>query len=597
MSSRAARHQGGDRISAPAPDDAAAPDDVTAPEDVTGAPVAEAAQAAGTTAGKGTHDGAGARPGWRRAASGVLTVLAGLLVLAVLVGPDRADRLTPGTFLRLPLEGLLGLALLLALPPRGRRVAALVAGPLLGLLAVLKVADLGFQTTLARPFDLVLDWALLDDAYGFVTDAAGRAGAIGAALGAALLAAALLVSMTVAVRRVSRVVAEHDRAATRAVAALTVLWVACAAFGVPLADSGTSSLVAAHAAQVRERLRDRGTFATEIVADPFRDTPGDRLLTGLGGKDVVLTFVESYGRSAIEDPGLASEVNPVLDAGYGRLRAQGYAARSGFLTSPTAGGGSWLAHDTLLSGLWIDNEQRHRALLASDRLTLNGAFRRAGWRTVGVMPAATQPWPEGVFFGYDRYYDCAALGYRGTKFAYAPMPDQYTLAHFQRTERAEADRPPVMAEIPLISSHSPWTAVPRLVGWDDVGDGSLFAHATARIESPPDAARAGYRRAVAYSLATLISYVETYGDENLVLVFLGDHQPAPVVTGPDASRDVPITIVARDPAVLDRITGWGWQDGLRPGSAAPVWPMSTFRDRFLTAFGSTPGTVGTDPGR
>ena len=95
----------------------------------------------------------------------------------------------------------------------------------------------------------------------------------------------------------------------------------------------------------------------------------------------------------------------MLDAGTRRLRAAGFAARSAFLTSPTSGGGSWLAHSTLLSGLWIDNQQRYHNLVASDRLTLNGAFRRAGWRTVGVMPAITRPWPEGAFYGYDQLYD------------------------------------------------------------------------------------------------------------------------------------------------------------------------------------------------
>jgi hypothetical protein len=49
---------------------------------------------------------------------------------------------------------------------------------------------------------------------------------------------------------------------------------------------------------------------------------------------------------------------------------------------------------------------------------------------------------------------------------------------------------------------------------------------------------------------------------------------------------VPISIVAHDPAVLQRIAGWGWTDGLRPGDAAPVWQMSAFRNRFLAAFGS-----------
>ena len=83
------------------------------------------------------------------------------------------------------------------------------------------------------------------------------------------------------------------------------------------------------------------------------------------------------------------------------------------------GGGSWLAHATLLSGLWIDNQQRYRTLVSSDRLTLTSAFQRAGWRTVGVEPAITGAWPEGEFYGYDRVYDSRNLGYRGPRFSYA----------------------------------------------------------------------------------------------------------------------------------------------------------------------------------
>ena len=61
----------------------------------------------------------------------------------------------------------------------------------------------------------------------------------------------------------------------------------------------------------------------EAAVDAFRDTPGDQLLTGLRGKDVVLAFVESYGRSAVEDPEFAPQVGAVLDAGNRRLRAAG----------------------------------------------------------------------------------------------------------------------------------------------------------------------------------------------------------------------------------------------------------------------------------
>ena len=74
-----------------------------------------------------------------------------------------------------------------------------------------------------------------------------------------------------------------------------------------------------------------------------------------------------------------------------------------------------------------------------------------------------------------------------------------------------------------------------------------------------------------------------------MLVLVGDHQPASIVTGPDASHDVPITIIARDPAVMARTSAWGWDDGMLPSPDAPVWRMDEFRDRFLTAFGPSPG--------
>nr|QLJ96570.1 sulfatase [Micromonospora carbonacea] len=539
----------------------------------------------------------------RRVRSAVAGVLAALLVAAALTAPDELRELSPAAFLRLPVEALVAAALLLALAPRPRRVVAALTGAALGLLTVVKLTDLGFRVAWDRPFDLVSDWVLFDDAYGFLAGSIGRAGAIGIAVGIVLLAVALFVLLALAVLRLTGMLVAHHTGATRAVAALTVGWVACAAFGVrivpgvPVADTGATALVRDHTIQVRGGLADRDVFAAEVATDQFRNTPGDELLTALRGKDVVVAFVESYGRDAVEEQEFA-QVGVVLDEGTRRLRAAGFGSRSAFLTSPTAGGGSWLAHATLLSGLWINSEQRHRSLLTTDRLTLGGAFQRADWRTVGVMPGALADWPEGKFYGYDQFYPARDMGYRGPKLGYFLMPDQYALSVLQRRERAMAGRPPVMAEIPLTSSHSPWTSFPRVIDWKDVGDGSVYHRnsAVADVGGKPvrrTAAqiRADYRRTIEYTLKSLISYVETYGDDDLVLVFLGDHQPSPVVTGENASRDVPITIVARDPRVLDRIDGWQWQDGLRPSPDAPVWRMDAFRDRFLTAFGSRPASA------
>lgn len=484
------------------------------------------------------------------------------------------------------------MALLLALPSRGSRLVATLAGVALGLLGLLKLLDLGFSASLSRAFDPVLDWALVDEGFAFLSESYGRPAAIGAAITLALVVVGLPTLVTLSMRRLRRLVVRHRIGTTRIVAALVVVWVACAAFnvrvveGVPVADTSATTLANGHGFQVRLRLDDRETFGALIEADRFGDTPGDQLLTALRGKNVVVAFVESYGRDAVQDPEFAPQVGAVLDRGTSELSAAGFAAQSGFLTSPTFGGGSWLAHDTLLSGLWIDNDQRHRTLLASDRMTLNGAFRRANWQTVGVMPAVTKAWPEGSFFGYDRFYNAKTLAYRGPKFSFGTPPDQYTLASWQRLEQAKRDGN-VMTELALVSSHAPWTPVPPLLDWADVGDGAVYRAAGRSDDKRRNTTqiRADYRKSIEYTLGALTSYVRTYGDDDLVFIFLGDHQPAAVVTGENASRDVPISIITRDRAVLDRISGWGWQDGLKPGPEAPVWRMDAFRDRFLTAFG------------
>ncbi|MDG4786098.1 sulfatase [Micromonospora sp. WMMD1102] len=533
----------------------------------------------------------------RRLRRQTTTVAAALLVLLALTAPNRPDQFTLGTLARIPMEALLGIVLLLALRPGARRVAAVLGGVGIGLLVLLKVVDIGFYAVLARQFDPVLDWILLDDAISFLTDSVGRIGAIGAAVLAALLVVAVLVLMTLAVLRLTRLVARHDVAATRTVLAVGAAWLACAVLGVqivpgvPVAARNTVGLAHGRAHQIRDGLRSQQEFTRQAGVDAFRDVPGDRLLTGLRGKDVLLVFVESYGRDAIEDPRFAPQVNAVLDAGTQRLAAAGFASRSAFLTSPTVGSGSWLAHSTLLSGLWIDSNQRYRNIVTSDRLTLTGAFSRASWRTVGIMPGVTRAWPEGELYDYEKVYDSRQLGYQGPRFSWATMPDQYVLAAFERYEHGTPDGPPLMAGITLVSSHAPWTPIPRFVDWDELGDGTVFepmarqGQSKGALWSDQTRMRAEYRRSIEYSLTSVISYVEEYGDEDTVVVFLGDHQPSPMITGAGAGRDVPITIVAHDPAVLERISGWGWQDGLRPGRRAPVWRMDTFRDRFLTTFG------------
>ncbi|WP_425315489.1 sulfatase [Streptomyces viridochromogenes] len=597
------------------PEEAEAVEAVEALEAVEGAAAARAdveaepTEAADETEAAHPAEPSGSSPspgwfGWRRryprTAHGVTvgtTVLAGALLLFALLVPNQLERLNPEAFFRLPAEGILLAGLLLALPPRSRRLMAVVSGALLGLLTVLKFVDMGFYQVLARPFDLVLDWILLDDAAEFVRESFGRTGQVLAVVGVIALIVAVLVLMTLAMVRVTNLMVRNRAVATRTTLVLGTAWITCMTLsiqitGVPLATKGNADLVNNRVEQVQAGLKDGRVFQKQAAVDAFAKTPPDQLLTGLRGKDVLFTFIESYGRVAIDDPAMAPQIDAALKEGTSNLKAAGFQSRSAWLRSPVTGAGSWLAHSTFLSGLWIKNQQRYRSLTTSDRATLNSYFRKTGaWRTVGVVPGVRRAWPEGKYFALDHIYDSEHLGYQGPYFSWTPVPDQFSLEAFQRLEHGKKDREPIMAEIILASSHNPWSPIARMVDWDDLGDGSVFHQIKKEGTDPkevwqdPERVRTEYRRAIEYSLHSLTEWVERYGTDDTVLVFLGDHQPVPTVTAGNTSKDVPVTIVARDQKVLDRIADWNWTDGLKPAENAPTWGMDKFRDRFLTAYG------------
>ncbi|MEU5890282.1 sulfatase [Streptomyces sp. NPDC047461] len=548
----------------------------------------------------------GQKPGWfgwrtrfPRTARGVAigtTVLAAALVLGALLMPNRLDRMNVQAFLRLPVEAILLAGLLLALPRRARRVTAVVSGVFIGLFTIVKFLDMGFRQTLARPFDLVFDWILLDDATDFVRESFGRSGQVLAVTAAIVLAVAVLALCTLAVTRLTNLLVRHRPVALRSTLVLGIVWIVCFTLGVqfggvPFATKGNTQFVANRVQQVRDGIFDAQEFEKKATVDAFAKTPPDQLLTGLRGKDVLFTFIESYGRVAIDDPAMAPQIDAALQEGNSRLKAAGFASRSGWLRSPVTGAGSWLAHSTFLSGLWVKNQQRYRSLTGGDRATLTSYFQKTGaWRTVGIVPGVRKAWPEGKYFGLDHIYDSTHLGYNGPYFSWTPVPDQFSLEAFERLEHGKENRDPIMAEIILASSHNPWSPIARMVDWDQLGDGSVFEQIKKEGTDPKEvwksskSVRTEYRKAIEYSLQSLTEWVERYGDDDTVLVFLGDHQPVPTVTGGDTNKDVPITIVARDPKVLDRIAAWGWTDGLKPAGNAPVWGMDTFRDRFMTAY-------------
>jgi phosphatidylglycerophosphate synthase len=530
----------------------------------------------------------------RAVATGAVVVAALVLVWLALLAPVQPDRVTPLAFLRLPLEALVLVGVAVVLPAGARRVAMTLTGLLIGTLAVAKVLDLGTFGVRGRPFDAVNDLGALRSGVSSVEDSFGTGAALGTVLGAIVLTGAALIGIPWALTWIARRVDGRRRAVAWALAGTTLAWAAAAAGGPRSADDlsvAAADVVPYASAKVRAvdgTLRDRARFDAAVRTDAF-GAPGAADLSALRGKDVVIVVVESYGRVAVEGPG-SGPVVELLDRYTARLAASGYTARSAFLTSPVVGSGSWMAHATLQSGLRVGDQGRYDRLLSSARTTLTSAFGDAGWRTVAMMPSTHGPWPEGqAFYGLDRLYSASDLGYAGPSFGFSSMPDQYTMAALDRLELGAPRERPVMAEVALTSSHWPWAPRPSLVDPGALGDGVVYggirddAQTAEELWSDRRRVPEAYRRSVEYSLASVFSFIESAPGDLVVLV-LGDHQPSSVVTGPDAGRDVPVTLVARDPAVVDRVSPWRWQPGLHPDASAPVWAMESFRDRFLSTF-------------
>lgn len=546
------------------------------------------------------HHWADEHPAAARVLSLAVTALALLLVLVALLLPNKREQFHLAAFLRIPVEALLGAAVLIALPRRPRVILAALGGLALGVLTVLNLTDIEFNEYLGRSFNVILDWQLLDDAQSYLADTLGGTVALLAAVGVVLLVLAVLALLALAVVRVGGFLARDTSRATRGLLVLSALWMTFSGLnlqisGIPVASSHTATMLKYHEQALRSTIRDEREFARTAKTDAFGNTPGSQLVPDLRGKDMIFTFIESYGRSAVEDPIMAPGVDRTLDASTQALAKAGFHAKSGWLTSATYGGGSWLGHSTFMSGLWVDNQNRYRTVTSGDHLTLTEAFKKTGaWDTVGIMPGVQKGWPEAKWYGLDKVYNAFQMGYRGPKFSWSTMPDQYALEAFQRLAHGQKHDKPLASFVILTSSHQPWAPIPKMVPWDQVGDGSVYRGIEAAgtkaqdIITDPTRSREEYGKSIQYSVTALTQWLERYGNDDTVLVFLGDHQPIARVSGDHASRDVPVSIVAKDPKVLEKISGWGWTDGLRPAHDAPVWKMSAFRDRFLTAYGSTP---------
>ncbi len=307
------------------------------------------------------------------------------------------------------------------------------------------------------------------------------------------------------------------------------------------------------------------------TADPTRDLPGLPLPKAeperLRGDDVMLMFLESYGAVTYDEPAIARTISPARDELAHAVAETGRHIVSAYATSPTFGGGSWLAHASFMSGVEVRDTGDYMLLLTQKRETWPTLFRAAGYRSIAVMPGMKNAWPEGAFYNFDTIYDELALAYRGPDFGWWRIPDQFSLARIDELESRSDSHAPLMVFMPTINTHIPFLPVPPYqADWQRVLGAEPYSQedVDASLAVTPDWEALGgpYADSFVYTFTYLAGYVREQARVDETLLLIGDHQPAASVAGVGARWDVPVHVVTSRADVAAALVEAGFVEGV-----------------------------------
>lgn len=522
--------------------------------------------------------------------------LGAAILFLVLVLPNHPGTMKVSALNRWPLE--LPVLLLLMIAVGKRRWVSYPLALVLVCAVVIKIADYAMFTAFNRTFNPILDTFLIGAGASLLWDTLGGVVSVLAGFAVVVFVVVLTFGLERGLRAWGGLRPARPVRVTAAVATVVCAGWAAADAGhhlkywtlkaSPPGSAWTTRLTFKRAVEVQNTAVELRRFSQDAQADIYANATG--LLDGLDGRDVLFLWIESYGRASFDNPLYAPTHLETLHAAQADIAQAGLAMKSGWLTSPTAGGQSWLAHGSLATGLWTSDHGRYQAMLASGRDWLFHIAQDAGYRTSAIMPAITIAWPESLAMGFDLVIPAADIPYKGDRFRWVTMPDQFTLSVY--SDLLPPDPRPDFTQIALISSHAPWTPIADMVPWEDVGDGTIFNEMAARGPKPKDlwsdrdAVRDAYRRSVDYALQVALSYVARRGDDAPLIIVAGDHQAAGFVAGSN-NKDVPVHMIG-PPQLVDRIAHWGWTPGLIPADNGPVRRMDSFRNDFIAAFTGLP---------
>jgi len=290
-------------------------------------------------------------------------------------------------------------------------------------------------------------------------------------------------------------------------------------------------------------------------------------LEQLQGANVLLVFLESYGAVTYDMPEIERIVTPARADFAATARATERRVFSTYVESPTFGGGSWLAHISLMSGMEIRDPGDYAVLMTQKRDTLPKKFEAAGYHAIAVMPGMRADWPEGSFYGFDAIYGEREVDYRGPDFGWWRIPDQFTFARVQELAEQSGEHKPLFLFLPTINTHIPFLPVPPYQpDWQRLEGSDAFSkvETQASLARTPDWMSLGrpYADSFVYTFTYLSGYLQQRMPRDSVLILLGDHQPAASVTGVNARWDVPVHVITSNAAIGSALLAAGFVEGV-----------------------------------
>jgi hypothetical protein len=535
----------------------------------------------------------GPRP---RALTAALAAIIGTALLCLLFVPARDnDNLQLVFDWRPEIEPLALTACLAAMALMGRSlglVARVIVASLVVVTALLQLADAAVLGALDRELDLYFDLRHVPALIGLVHDALGpwRGAALIGAVALGLIAAVVAIARLLgAVQRALRLPFHAALCFGIIAAALALSPVLRGGDGAPLIAHRTSIVLAEQGARLYQAYAvmhgwDQRYAQSLATAQPL---PGK--LPGLKQRDVFVVFFESYGTVALDNPTYAKAILPALADFAAVTEKAGYHMVSNRLVSPVFGGGSWLAHGSIDSGLKLD-PFLSRLLTETKRLSWPRYMQASGYRTVVAMPGLKTPALEDDFWGFDHHYYAGDFHYAGPPFGWFDIPDQAMLRSFDAAELSPGHAP-LFAQLVLVSSHTPFAPVPPYVA--DWSDAEKFRSVSAadweRIYAPPDwtELQQPYLDSVVYDLQTLAAWLAQRDGDALVII-LGDHQPPGFISGQKQPWTVPVHVLSRDADLLRPFAAEGYVAGAVPPRDGEFAGMESFLGNFLAAFAHPP---------